>query len=751
MSEIGSGATATRRPGRRLAVKYAGAVFLVSGSVMLAQGFVTTWLTWREDRRLVAEIQVQRVAAAAAEIRHFMRDIESRLGGLVATPWLNRDEAERRIDGLRLMRVTPSIAELAYVDPTGREVFALSRTGLDRTGGLDRSSDPEVAAARVAGTHRGNVTFRDGSEPRVRIAVTGTGSKSGVAIGEIDLKLVWDTVSRIEIGHSGRAWVADDQGRLIAHPDIDLVLKQTSVAHLAPVAEVSAHVDADPMAFVDPVVDLAGERVLAARARIPELGWVVVAELPTREAYAPVIAGLWLAAAILAGGLLAAVGASLLLARGMTMPIRQLRAGAERIGAGELDHRIAVTSDDELGDLGARFNDMAARLQASYATLERRVAERTAELTLANAAKSHFFAAANHDLRQPLHALNLFVAQLAHETDAERRRRTMERLEAALAAMNELFDALLDVAKLDAGAIEPSVATVAIPRLFERLEATFAPAAEAKGIALRIEATDVTVRSDPLLLERILQNLLANAIRYTETGSVRLACEPAGNQLAVVVADTGIGIAPDQQRLVFTEFYRAGGERRLGGGGLGLGLSIVDRLANLLGHQIELVSHLGEGTTFRVLSAAAETQVSEGTSPPTLRAPPATAVAFGDGLRALAVDDDPLALDAVVALLEDWGFDVTAAASAGEAVASGAGTCFDLIVCDRRLGAEDGLTLIRDFAAAGLTRVTILVSGDTGEDLAAAARAAGVPLLAKPVSPMILRALIMARLAETAA
>lgn len=748
MSATGDDASEARPLRKRISVKYAGAVFLVVGTALIAQGLVTTWFAWSEARRLVAEIQVARVAGAADRIRHFVHDIETGLDRLVAAPWLVRDDGDRRIDALRLMREAPPIAELAHVDPSGREVFALSRTGADRGGGIDRSTEAEVAAARGKGIHRGRVFFRAGSEPRVRIAVAGPGPNADVAIGEIDLKLVWDIVSRIEIGRSGRAWVADDQGRLIAHPDISLVLKTTSVAHLAPVAAAVERDDATPAALVEPVADLTGETVLAAHARIPELGWVVVAELPVREAHASVIAGLKWTAAIVAGALLMAVGASLMLARGMTLPIRRLRAGAERIGLGALDHRIAVTSDDELGDLGRRFNDMAARLETSHATLESRVAERTEQLSLANAAKSRFFAAANHDLRQPLHALNLFAGQLGRETDPERRERLMERLEAALAAMNELFDALLDVAKLDAGAIEPRFEAVAIPRLFRRLETTFLAVAEAQGLALRIEPHAAAVRSDPLLLERILQNLVANAIRYTEVGSIRLACEPRGDRLAIFVADTGIGIAPDRQALVFTEFYRAEGRRGLGGGGLGLGLSIVDHLVRLLGHEIELVSRPGEGTTFRVLVPLAEAAVEE-PSPSAVMALP-SASAFGDGLTALVADDDPLALDATMALLEDWGFEVVGAASAGEAATATAATRFDLVVCDRHLGNANGLDLLVDLAAAGVARAAILISGDTGGELVAAARAAGVPLLAKPVSPMTLRAMAVARLAAVA-
>lgn len=746
MTDAGGAVDEPRPLSKRISVRYAAAIFLVVGTAMIAQGLVTTWFAWTEARRLVAETQVARVAGAADRIEHFVRDIETRLRSLLATPWLVRDDEDRRIDALRLMREVAPIAELVRVDAAGREIFALSRTGIDRRGGLDRSTDVEVTAARAEGIHRSGVVFRDGSEPRVHIAVAEPGAGGGVAIAEIDLKLVWDIVSHIAIGRTGRAWVADDHGRLIAHPDISLVLKSTSVARLAPVVQAAADAGVVPVALLDPVLSLDGENVLAARARIPDLGWIVVAELPTREAYASVLAGLGWTAAIVGGGLVGAVAASVMLARGLARPIRRLRIGAQRIGAGALDHRIEVASDDELGDLGRRFNDMAIRLETSHATLESRVNERTEQLRLADAAKSRFFAAANHDLRQPLHALNLFVGQLARESDPRRRERLMERLEAALAAMNELFDALLDVAKLDAGAIEPRIEAVAIPHLFHRLETTFQAAAEAKGLALRIEPDAAAIRSDPLLLERILQNLVANAIRYTDAGSIRVACEPRDDRLVIVVADTGVGIPPDRQTLVFTEFYRIDARRDLGGGGLGLGLSIVDRLVRLLGHEIELVSTPGEGTTFRVLVPRAEAS----TEAP-LAVPAMSGSTFGDGLAALVVDDDALTLDATMAQLEDWGFEVTGVSTAEEASAVATRTRFDVVVCDRHLGSADGLDLAVGLVGGGHARTAVLVSGDTGGALAAAARAAGIPLLAKPVSPMTLRAQVLALLAAAPA
>lgn len=735
-------------PWRRLTVRWAFAVFVVSGIALVGQGVLLAWLTWKEERRLIAEVQLARVKGATDQIRSFSQTIEDRLGWLLATPWLARSDEERRIDALRLMREVSALAEIALIEPDGREAFALSRTRADRAGeGEDRSATFEIEEARKAGVFRSKVFFLDGSEPRMRVAVAGKPSQSSVAVGEIDLKHVWNIVSQIQIGRSGRVFVADADGRLIAHPDISLVLRSTSVAHLSSVTAALAGGDASSAALVEPVADVTGEPVLAAFARIPESGWVIVSELPVREAYEPVIAGLRWTVAIVVGALVVAVLASLLLARGMALPIQRLSLGAGRIGAGDLDHRIAVTSDDELGALGSRFNDMAERLQASHATLEARVQERTEQLRQADAAKTRFFAAASHDLRQPLHAFGLFLGQLANETDPDRRTATLCRLETSLAVMNDLFDALLDISQLDAGAVQPRVDDVPVQGILHALEATLGPIAEAKGLAFVVEPQDLVIRSDAMLLGRILQNLAANAIKYTPRGAIRITCIAVANSAIFSVSDTGIGIAPEHQALVFNEFYRIDNADVAGHSGLGLGLSIVARTARLLDHVIELDSMPGSGTTVRLVVPLGRVASALILPPPEPTASPVHS--FGTGLRALVVDDAPIALDATVALLEDWGFEVEAAATADEA-RSGATARFDLIICDVHLGEDDGIALVLELTSGGGASAAILVSGALSPASAQAAPAARPPILHKPVSPMTLRATIIAALARTA-
>src|SRR5262249_3709058 len=220
------------------------------------------------------------------------------------------------------------------------------------------------------------------------------------------------------------------------------------------------------------------------------------------------------------------------------------------------------------------------------------------------------------DLRQPLHAMGLFVGQLRSRMTADERRRVVDRIDAAVGAMNELFNALLDISKLDAGVLAPNVTEFPVERVLDRIETNFTGVAREKGLSLRVVPSKTWVCSDAILLERILLNLVSNAIRYTSRGGVLLGCRRRGAQLRIEVWDTGRGIPEDQRQNIFDEFYQIadpGGEQRVG---LGLGLAIVDRLCRLLDHPIELSSKIGRGSRFAITVplAQARPQVVEETA-----------------------------------------------------------------------------------------------------------------------------------------
>ncbi len=436
------------------------------------------------------------------------------------------------------------------------------------------------------------------------------------------------------------------------------------------------------------------------------------------------------------------------MSRNIARPVVKLTRVVERLAGGDLQARATPDSDGVVRSLEDGVNTMAAALASARADLEQRVADATEQLAQkkeeaehANQAKSRFLAAASHDLRQPLHALGLFVASLHDKPVSAEVNRTVRQIEKSVAAMQDLLDALLDISRLDAGVVTPKIVEFPVYRLVAAMEANYALNAQRKGIVLCTVPCSASVRSDPILLERILLNLVSNAVRYTVRGKVLLGCRRAGDCLRIEVWDTGIGIAEDQQRLVFDEFYQAAEARLHEERGLGLGLAIVDRLARLLDHPITLRSRPGKGSVFTVRVPLA-----------TGAATPIEAVATAgdsielDGLSVMVIDDDPAALRATQTLLESWGCRVLTAASGAAAEAhlqAPSGRCPQLFVCDFRLSRDEtGIeVLARLRARLGHDIRAMIISADTSVEVQRAVEASGYPLLHKPLRPGRLRAL----------
>jgi HAMP domain-containing protein len=372
----------------------------------LANGIFEVYFFYKEYKSSLVRLQREQADAAAAKIAQFLKEIEGELGWTTQLSWSTRNIEQRRSEALRLLHQVPAITELSQLDESGRERLRVSRLDMNVVNsGVDYSRDAKFIEAMAHKVYYGPVYFLGESEPYMTLAISGARRASGVSVAEVNLKLIWDVVSQIKVGKSGNAYVVDARGRLIAHPDISLVLRNTDLSRLG---QVRAALSENPNALRDDALvgsDLEGRQVLAAHAPIASPGWSLIVELPFEEAYAPLYASLLASGLVLLAGLALAVLSSFMLARKMVTPIQLLQAGADRIGAGSLDHRIEISTGDELEALGSRFNSMAAQLQQSYETLERKVDERTRQLQNANLAKSRFLAAASHDLRQPLHAL----------------------------------------------------------------------------------------------------------------------------------------------------------------------------------------------------------------------------------------------------------------------------------------------------------------------------------------------------------
>jgi signal transduction histidine kinase len=365
----------------RLFTKYVALFVAVVAVALLANGLFEVFFYYREHKAALIRVQHEQAEAAAAKIGQFIKEIESQLGWTTQLPWSAGSIEQRRFDALRLLRQVPAITELAQVDASGKERLRVSRLAMDvLDSGLDLSADPKFTEAVARKVYYGPVYFRRESEPYMTLALAGTRKDAGVSIAEVNLKLIWDVVSQIKVGERGHAYVVDPQGRLIAHPDISLVLRNTDMSGLAQVRAAQAGGGAMPEALQGER-NIQGQKVLTASAPIAPLGWTMFVELPVEEAYASLYAALERLAIVLLAASVFAVLAGIFLARRMVGPIQTLRKGAERIGGGDLSQRISIRTGDELEGLANQFNEMGARLQESYSDLERKVEQRTAELS----------------------------------------------------------------------------------------------------------------------------------------------------------------------------------------------------------------------------------------------------------------------------------------------------------------------------------------------------------------------------------
>jgi signal transduction histidine kinase len=768
-------APTVRRP---LFRKYVGLFVAVVALALLANGALEIWFSYQEHKASLIRIQREQAEAAAAKIGQFVKEIESQLGWTTQLPWSASTVEQRRFDGLRLLRQVPAITELSMVDATGKEQLRVSRLAMDVVGsGLDLSKEPKFTETVARKVYYGPVYFRRESEPYMTLALAGTRRDAGVSIAEVNLKLIWEVISKIKVGERGHAYVVDAQGRLIAHPDISLVLRNTDMSGLAQVKAARAE---DIQVAENPQ----GRPMLTAHAPVAPLGWLVFVEMPLDEAYAPLYASIQRTGVLMLGALVLAVFAGLFLARKMIVPIRTLRAGAERIGGGDLTQRIAVETGDELEALAHQFNDMAGRLQESYADLERKVEDRTRELAqsveelralgevsravnstldletvlstivakavqlsgteagaiyvyskwrqqfrlratygmsdelirairsqashlidtplgeavrrrepvqvpdlrnepplpvhdiilkagyravlivpllrpdrivgalvvrrrepgefpkatidllttfaeqsvlaiqnarlfseieeksrqieIASRHKSQFLANMSHELRTPLNSVLGFTEMLADGLYGElpaRAKTALEKVQNNGRHLLGLINDVLDLSKIEAGQLALALDDYSVAQVVNSVVTSTESLARAKGLALGAEvAPGLPIgRGDERRLTQVLINLVGNAIKFTDAGSVHISARVVDGFFEIAVRDTGPGIAPADQTRIFEEFQQVDDSSTRKKGGTGLGLAISRRIVEMHGGDITVESELGKGSTFRVM------------------------------------------------------------------------------------------------------------------------------------------------------
>lgn len=720
----------------------------VAVAICLALGLntaIASLFAFSDQKALLVRVQQEQARAAAQRIGAFVADIMNDLDWASHGGTGSGTPQERHLDGLRLLRQAPAILDLRQIDQAGREEFFLSRFVRDRIGGgADWSADAGFQAALAQGRSYGEIEFRRGSEPHMVLLRRSASAPHRVVRATVNLVFIRDVVSRLKVGRAGRAYIVTRSGRLIAHPDLRFVLRNTSLARL-----VDAHGEAGSSGAGLSMTDIEGRRVLSVTAAVPNLDWNVVVDLPESEAFAPIYGSILRSLALLAVVLVAAVLAGIALSRKLVAPIRALGAGAARIGKGELNERIDIRTGDELQELGEQFNQMAGRLAESRTALEDKVAERTAALASALAlasagqkaaeeatrAKSRFLAVVGHDIRTPLSGVLGVLELVDRGRLSQRDRRLLAMAATSGEALLDLANATLDLSRLEAGTESLDLRDFELDALLSATAALMRPLAEQKGLVLNLRppSRGLRLHGDPGKLHRILVNLLRNAISFTEQGEVAFGADlqvgPAspGLELTLSVRDTGIGIEPAMQDQIFRDFVQVDPQTGRRNGGAGLGLAICSKLAELMGGSISVASARGQGSTFsaRLPVAAARAARRAGEAP------------IGQVQRILVVDDDPVTREVARLMAVKAGHRAQAVASGEAAVRLLRKRAFDLILVDMHMGGMDGIETvlsIRALPAIPPPRIVALTA-DVSPETMRRMRAVGLAtILSKPVT-----------------
>lgn len=761
---------------RRYALRLCGLTLLM----LLASGAIEMVFSYRESREHITQIQAVQAESAAREIRVYLETIEAGLRDVAKMPWGQPDfgPRQRREEFYRLMQLVPAIVELQAVDADGKERIWVSRSEPVRQDSDRRIEEPDLAiVSEREPVRHGRTFFSAGQAPQLRISAF---DGAGAIIGLVDLRLLGEIVSRMGTTNSGQAYIVDEGGHLVAHTHPTEVLHRVNLAQTEPVrmARDALKTGARLSGFAS--TGSAGRPVIVSAAAVPDTGWLVFMEQQRREALEPAFATLarTLLLMLVGGGATAVIG--LLFARSMAAPIVALKQATARIVSGQLDAEVvapyASRRRDEVEDLAVDLNQLTRRLREFYASLEAKVAERTQELSdardvledraheidllnqrlmtqldelslrkeeaeRANTAKTRFLAAASHDLRQPMHSISLLIGVLRTRLADPAQIDLADKVQSSVTTMENLFGNLLDISKLDAGAVHPHIEDVDLGWLLERAVETWLPQAQEKGLSLRLRHGRWVVRGDATLLERIVGNLLANAIRYTRSGGVLVGCRRRGEQCELQIWDTGPGIAEEHREAIFEEFFRIGAPGTGQEKGLGLGLSIVQRCVHMLGYSIAVQSREGRGSVFKVtLPLAAGTMAPHATNS-TMDSPPQAL----EGNFIVVIDDEATNREAVRDGLLGAGCHVVIASSGDDALTQLQAHLRtpDLILTDFQLGASgDGLDVIRRLRAHYDEEIpALVVTANTDTRLVAEATALGAGLLHKPVG---LQRLLMA-------
>jgi signal transduction histidine kinase len=606
-----------RRRGRLVRHYFIISLMLIA-SGLISSAVVEIYFRYRESQEQIALLEREAAAVAALKIERFIQDISTAIKSSTKSREVmeSRVSPEYRFELKRLLFLAPAITEAVALDASGAKQAQVSRAGaVSHSTSLDFSASPGFQRALQGKPDYGPVYFVQNSEPYMTIAFPieqFAGTVVGVIQAEVNLKHVWDVVSNIKAGEAGYAYVVSRSGDLIAHRDISLVLRRQNLGHLTQIKGAFEVASGAPRPRVMVAANLEGKKVISSNAFIPSLQWLVIIERPAEEAYTPLYASMLRTSALLLVGFTMAVLASLFVGRRVVRPLEALRRGVERIGKGDLNHRLDLKTGDEIEILADEFNEMATHLREAYTGLERKVAERTQELTIANEKlgeasqlKSQFLANVNHELRTPVSAIIGYAHLVLRATEGQISRLQRENLQDLLRNAERLLnqiDSLLEFSKIEAGKIAVHVEPVKVNEVIQGAISTIEPTLNGANVRIIREfSSDLPVlNTDREKLGQILLNLLDNAVKFTDRGEIRIAASQQNGSLQLVVSDTGIGIPKEELNRIFEEFHRGDSSGTKNYRGTGLGLAIVKQFANLLGGEVAVESEVGKGSMFTV-------------------------------------------------------------------------------------------------------------------------------------------------------
>jgi len=601
-------AAALRQRLPRLFWRYWRWAALLACAPLLVLGATEIVLSYRENSERLNQLQRAEARAALGRIAEYLAGIERSVrdsANLAFGAGLLSDE-DRRDEFARLLRLQPAIIDLTAVDANGRELLFVSRSEPDRVGS-QRPVEALDSIELAKSARYGAADFSGGFDPVVPLLLPGFEPAAPMTLARLNLRFLYDVVKSVELGRGGAAFIADAQGRVIAHPDASWVLKPgaTSASPLVATAR-SLLPERTGEAATFRSIGLAGESVFASTLRIPGPGWMLVVSQPADQLLADVRASALRLALLLAVTILAAFLASAWFARRLANPIRTLAVQARAIGRGDLDARSTVRTRDELAELSAAFNQMAEAMKESTTNLEGLVARRTQELQLANEHKSAFLANVSHELRTPLNAVIGFSEALEEQLFGALNKKQHEYvgdIKSSGLHLLALINDLLDLSKIEAGRMELDRQPFAVAPVVDGVLTLVRARALQGGVTLALQAPQEAAdfNGDARRLRQILLNLLSNAVKFTPRGgSATLAVQDSADALTFVVADTGIGIAGEDLPRLFEPFAQASARSEARAEGTGLGLALTKRLVELHGGTIAVSSRHGVGSAFTV-------------------------------------------------------------------------------------------------------------------------------------------------------